>query len=103
MGSLTPRCRHTCASLLDLATRAAAVRPGFIQVFPMTWCLCFDLLRIFLVLELMRMVLGPVNPKLTRIIRLSSPVPVLIVPVNLIQFRTMVRGSTVEIVFDPGR
>ena len=69
----------------------------------MTWCLCFDLLSIFLVLELMRMVLGPVNPKLARIIRLSSPVPVLIVPVNLIQFRTMVRGSTVEMVFDPGR
>ena len=62
----------------------------------MTWCLCFDLLRIFLVLELMRMVLGPVNPKLARIIRLSSPVPVLIVPVNLIQFRTMVRGSSAK-------
>ena len=69
----------------------------------MTWCLSLLLLSMFLVLALMRMVFGPVNPKLARIIRLSSPAPVLIVPVNLIQFRTMVWGSVVEIVFVPGR
>ena len=51
----------------------------------------------------MRMVSGPVNPMLARIIRLSSPAPVLIVPVNLIQLRTMVCGSAVDISFDPGR
>ena len=83
--------------------RAAAVRPGNIQVLPMTWCLSLVLLSIFLVLEFMRMVFGPVNPKLTRIIRLSSPAPVLTVPVNLIQFRTMVWGSAVDISFDPGK
>ena len=83
--------------------RADAVRPGIIQVLPMTWCLSLVLLSMFLVLALTRMVLGPVNPKLARIIRLSSVVSVLIVPVNLIQLRTMVWGSAVDISFDPGK
>ena len=69
--------------------RAAAVRPGIIQVLPMTWCLSLVLLSIFLVLEFMRMVVGPVNPKLARIIRLSSPAPVLIVPVNELTHRAI--------------
>ena len=88
---------------MDFRIRDLFVRPGTIQVLPITWCLSLDLLRIFLVLEFRRKVRGFVNPKLARTIRLSSPTSFLITPVNLIQFRTMVRGSSVDISFDPGR
>ena len=82
---------------------ADAVLPGIIQVLPITWCCSLVLCKSFLVLAFMRKLFGLVNPKLARIIRLSSPAPVLIIPVNLIQFRTMVWGSWIDISLDPGR